>query len=142
MAIIMKKTLTDNAVWIVFNTLSVLAFLFLPQFVCGYNNFSVMDLLTNHVTHCAFWTVLAVFGVLMNVISALLYMTNRQKQGNVTVLFLPMIEIITLFAVIFDLISVQGGNSVFFSRLVVPAALAVFFAPLIGLYKVKVITEE
>lgn len=137
-----RNMLKKDFILAVLNTLSAAAFLFIPQFVCGYNNFSVIDLLTNHVTHCAFWTVLAVFGVLMNVISALLYMTNRQKQGNVTVLFLPMIEIIILFAVIFDLISVQGGNSVFFSRLVVPAALTVFFAPLIWLYKVKVITEE
>lgn len=142
MAIIMKKTLTDNAVWIVLNTLSVLAFLFLPQFVCGYNNLSVMDLLANHITHCAFWAVLAVLGALMNVISVLLYIANKHKQSSIILLFLPMIEIIFQFAVIFNFVSVQNGNSIFFGSFTALTALTVFLAPLISLYKVKITEEE
>lgn len=137
-----KKALIDNASLTVLNTLSAAAFLFVPQFANGASYCSVTDLLMNNVPHRAAWFVLAVLGVLMNVISALLYMTNRQKQGSVTVLFLPIIEIIMLFAVIFNLLSAQGGNSMFFSSFVMPTALTVFFAPLIWLYKVKVITEE
>ncbi|MDE5994989.1 MAG: hypothetical protein K2G60_05700 [Oscillospiraceae bacterium] len=138
----MKKTLIDNAVWIVFNTLSVLAFLFMPQFVCGCNNFSVMDLLTNHVTHRAFWTVLAVLGALMNVISVFLYIANKHNQSSIILLFLPMIEIILQFAVIFNLVSVQSENSIFFGSFTALTALTVFLAPLISLYKVKIIAEE
>lgn len=138
----MKKTLTDNAAWIVLNTLSVLAFLFLPQFVCGCNSFSVIDLLTNHVTHCAFWTVLALLGTLMNIIAVLLYIANKHKQSSIILLFLPLIEIILQFAVIFNLVSVQNGNSVFFGSVTVLTALTVFLAPLISLYKVKMTAEE
>lgn len=137
-----KKALIDNASLTVLNTLSAAAFLFVPQFANGTSYCSVTDLLINNAVHRAVWAVLAALGVLMNVISALLYMTDRQKQGNITLLFLPIIEIIILFAVMFNFLSVHGGNSVFFSQFVVPAALTVFFAPLIQLYKVKVITEE
>lgn len=142
MAIIMKKTLTDNAAWIILNTLSVLAFLFMPQFVCGHNNFSVVDLLTNHVTHQMLWVVLAVLGVLMNVISVFLYIANKHGQSSIILLFLPMIEIILQFAVIFNLVSVQDGNSLFFGSFTALTALTVFLAPLISLYKVKITAEE
>lgn len=135
------KTLIDNAAWIVLNTLSVLAFLFAPQFVCGCNNFSVMDLLTNDVTNRAFWTVLAVLGALMNVISVFLYITKKHKQSSIILLFLPIIEIILQFAVIFNLVSVQEENSIFFSPFEVLTALTVFYAPLISLYKVKITAE-
>lgn len=137
-----RKALIDNASWAVLNTLSAAAFLFMPQFVCGYNTFSVMDLLTNHVTYCAFWTVLAVLGTLMNVISVFLYIANKHGQSSITLLFLPMIEIILQFAVIFNFVSVQGGNSLFFGSFTALTALTVFFAPLISLYKVKITEEE
>lgn len=142
----MKKKLTLRSIGLaVLNILSALMFLFLPQFSCGYIyltnnreffsvlNLSVLDLLKNGVSHRTALFSAIVFSVLMTVFSAVLFLLQKVKIGRITAFFLPALEIILMFAVIFNLLVLPSGENLFFSTFVTPVGLTVFFTSLISL---------
>lgn len=145
MAIIMKEKLSvKNIALAVLNILSALVFLFLPQFSCGFvytaNNeksFSMLDLLKNGVSHRTALFSLVIFSILMSVFSAVLFLLQKVKFGRITAFFLPSLEIMLMFAVIFNLLILPNGENLFFSAFVTPVGLTVFFASLISLVHAK-----
>ncbi len=145
MAIIMKEKLSVKNIGLaVMNILSALMFLLLPQFSCGFayteNNeksFSMLELLKDGVSHrtVLFFAVLCC--VLMTVFSAALFLLQKSRSGRITAFFLPALEIILIFAVIFNLLVLPNGENLFFSAFVTPVGLTVFFASLISLAPAK-----
>lgn len=146
----MRKKLSLRSIGLaVLNILSALMFLFVPQFSRGYIyltnnkelfsvfNLSVLDLLKSGVSHrTALFAAVAV-GLLMSVFSAVLFLLKKSRIGRITAFFLPALEIILMFAVVFNLLVLPSGENLFFSTFVTPVGLTVFFASLISLASAK-----
>lgn len=146
----MRKKLSLRSIGLaVLNILSALMFLFVPQFSRGYIyltnnkelfsvfNLSVLDLLKSGASHrTALFAAVAV-GILMSAFSAVLFLLKKSRIGRITAFFLPALEIILMFAVVFNLLVLPSGENLFFSTFVTPVGLTVFFVSLISLASAK-----
>lgn len=145
-AIIMKEKLSvKNIALAVLNILSALMFLLLPQFSRGYIyltnnkelfsmfNLSVLDLLKSGVSHRTALFAAVAIGILMTVLSVAMFLLKKVKIGRITAFFLPALEIILMFGVIFNLLVLPSGENLFFSTFVTPVGLTVFFVSFISL---------
>lgn len=144
-----RKALVKNLALTVINILAVFAFLFVPQFSCAgsflsdsADAFSLLYLISRADAFRFFLIFAVTATALASIIELPMLFLKKQTVANVLLLILPITQIMLQFAVIFSFLTVNGGQSVFFSQFTVHVSLPVFLVPLISLYKVKITEEE
>lgn len=133
---------TETVLGISASVISTAAFIFFPQFSAGQKNVSIFNLIKEGAEHNFILYASVLLCAVMSIIAVMLFLRNKRREVGFLLPALPTAEMIMIFSVIFGLVALKNGESLFFGPFTALTALTVFLAPLIPLYKMKLKSEE